>query len=100
MKAINKLIKDFGSIEIENMQSSRGNDVPNQFIIRTKMGRLFRSYDSNIAFIPKDENIIYLGKDWNYSVTTSKYRNAFLNMTSNEIKQGIDNKTIIIKKEL
>jgi len=92
MKAITKQLK--ANIKVENMVSNGGNDVPNQFIIRTNNGRMFRSYDSNIAFIPNDESIIYLGKDWDYSRTTSKYRNQFLNMNTEEVKQGIKDKTI------
>jgi len=88
MKAVTKQLK--ANTRVENMVSNSGNSIPNQFIITTSNGRMFRSYDSNIAFIPNDENIIYLGKDWDYSRTTSKYRNQFLNMSSQEIKQGIE----------
>lgn len=92
MRAITKQLK--ATIIVENMVSNAGNDVPNQFIIITDYGRMFRSYGSNIVFIPNDEDIIYLGKDYNYSRTTSKYRNQFLNMNLVEIKQGIKDGTI------
>lgn len=87
MKDITKVLK--ANVRVENMTSNSGNDVPNQFIIRTSNGRMFRSYSSNIAFIPNDEDIIYLGEDWDYSRTTSKYRNEFLNMNTQELKTAI-----------
>ena len=55
--------------KVENMKSSKGNDVPNQFIITTGEGVYFQSYKSMIAFIP-NEGKTQLGKDWNYSKTT------------------------------
>ena len=78
MKTINKQLKL--GISIQSMVSSNGNAVPNQFIIYSAHGRMFRSYQSNIAFIPHDEpGTIYLGEDWDYSRTTMKYLNQFLN---------------------
>ena len=94
MKAITKQLKS--NTRTSNMTSNNGNDVPNQFIIHTENGRMFRSYSSNIAFIPNDEDVIYLGEDWDYSVTTSKYRNQFLGMNKKEIEKGIKDKTIKI----
>lgn len=78
MKSINKHLKlKFG---LKSMVSSNGNSVPNQFIITTEHGTLFRSYQSNIAFKPNDEpGKVYLGPDWDCSRTTMKYLNWFLN---------------------
>lgn len=90
---INKILEL--NLRIEYMETKAGIS-PKQLIIKTKYGKLFRSYDSNIAFLPKDENIIYLGKDWDYSKTTSVYRNKFLNKTTKELEQMIKNKTAII----
>lgn len=76
------------------MTSSRGNDAPNQFIIRTKDGTYFQSYNSIIAFIPNDSTQPTLLDEnrWNYSNTTSKYRNSFLDEgiaeTRRKIKDG------------
>ena len=78
MKDITKQLKS--QLSITSMVSSTGNPVPNQFIIYTANGRMFRSYDSNIAFCPNDEpGMVYLGADWDYSRTTMKYLNGFLN---------------------
>lgn len=41
MKNINKILKEIRRISVENMQSNSGNDIPNQFIIRTPNGTIF-----------------------------------------------------------
>jgi len=98
MKAITRALK--ANMRVENMTSSRGNDVPNQFIIYTNYGVMFRSYNSNIAFKPYDENIIYLGSDWDYSKTTGKYRNEFLGYGVAELRTRIADGRAIIKEDL
>lgn len=63
--------------------------VKNQFVIEADEGTFFQSYDSTIAFVD-NERKIYLDKEyWNYSVTTSKYRNKFLGLTTAETKKMI-----------
>ena len=81
-------------IKVRNMTSSRGNEVPNQFIIEDDNFIYFQSYDSII--IKKDKRTREITLDeryWDYSVTTGKYRNLFLNETKKEterkIKEGI-----------
>ena len=75
------------------MISSNGNSVPNQFIISiNSIGTYFQSYSSIIAC--KTPKGIVLDKNyWDYSVTTGKYRNQFLNETKKEteakIKSGV-----------
>lgn len=55
----------------------------NQFIIYTDKGEYFQSYNSIIAF--KSKNNIQLDERyWDYSKTTGKYRNSFLNEGINE----------------
>ena len=68
--------------------------VKNQFEIITQDGKFFQSYDSVIAFIPNDGSKIKLdSKYWDYSITTSKYRNQFLGenkkATEDKIKLGL-----------
>ncbi len=58
----------------------------NQFSIETSKGEVFQSYESICMFIPLDEDIIYLGADWDYSTTTNKYRMKFRNYSSKELK--------------
>lgn len=67
------------TIKVENMQSNKGNLVPNQFIIDTKTACYFQSYKSIICKVSKTKGKIYLDKNfWDYSRTTSKYLYSFL----------------------
>ena len=75
--------------QVENLQSSNGNDVPNQFRIITKDGAFFKSYSTIIAAKLNDGSILLDAKKWNYSRTTSKYRNDFLGMTTKETEKLI-----------
>lgn len=81
-------------MKVENMVSSRGNYVPNQFIITNDEGReIFQSYETIIAI--KDNGKIILDSDaLDYSRTTSKYLYLFLGMNRKEI---IKDKNIIYK---
>ena len=65
-------------IKVKQMTSSRsGNHVANQFIIYTAEGKYFQSYDSVI--VANNSGKITLDNNtWDYSRTTSKYRNEFL----------------------
>ena len=65
----------------------------NQFIINDHENITFQSYDSIIVSIPANQSGKYptlLDKTyWNYSKTTSKYRNKFLNETTKETQAKI-----------
>ena len=68
---------------IENIISNNGNAVPNQFVIYEDNGDItFQSYDSIICQIREGalgyDKVVVFGSDWDYSTTTSKYRNKFL----------------------
>ena len=76
-------------MKVSNMQSNSGNKIANQFEILTDTARFFQSYNSIIAKIDYDNNITLDSHYWDYSKTTSKYRNMFLNMTTNDIKKDI-----------
>jgi hypothetical protein len=65
------------NIRVRQMVSSKGNSIANQFIITTASKQIFQSYDS-IIVVKHDNGVVELGEDWNYSRTTSKYRNMFL----------------------
>jgi len=76
-------------MKVKNMTSAKGNKIANQFIIDDNNGNtFFQSYNSIICKVNFDE--IVLDKTyWNYSVTTSKYLNKFLCMTTKEVKEKI-----------
>jgi hypothetical protein len=77
-------------MRVQNMTSSRGNSVPNQFIVYTDNGdKIFQSYDSVIAIIPSSGKI-QLGRDWAYSNTTGKYRNQFLGENKKDTQFKLD----------
>jgi len=78
---------------IENMKNSNGKRQKNQFLIQTKEGLFFKSYNAIIAFKPLFGPIILDREKWDFSNTTGIYRNIFLRETKKEtekkIKQGI-----------
>ena len=80
-------------MKVSNMLSSRGNKVANQFIITDGNKETFQSYDTVIAVIDRDANPTTTTLDenaWNYSVTTSKYRNKFLDCSTRECVKRIE----------
>ena len=86
-------------IKAKNIISDKGNPITNQIIItdEKKETETFQSYDSIIAVKgwTKDgkRKVTLDNYYWNYSRTTSKYRNAFLgentDRTRQKIKEGI-----------
>jgi len=88
-------MKTIRKMNVKNIESPKGNKVPNQFIICADNGRYFQSYDSIICFAPYDwDKPILLDRTyWDYSKTTGKYRNQFLEEdkkeTERKIKEGI-----------
>lgn len=76
---------------VTNMTSpASGSPVANQFIIDTPTCRVFQSYSTIIAAIDYDDSQVYLDEQaWNYSVTTSKYRNRFLGTDTKTTKARI-----------
>ena len=74
---------------IPSVKNMKG--IPNQFEIYGKDYTLFQSYNSPIALIQNGKTYIF--KNWNYSTTTGKYRNQFLNETKKEtlakLKSGV-----------
>jgi hypothetical protein len=84
-------------MQVKNMTSLKSyNNIPNQFIIYDDNKTYFQSYKSIIVKIERleDKVVTYLDPVYyNYSRTTSKYRNAFLGESTKEIelkiKQGV-----------
>jgi len=98
MQTLNLTLEDMPSrdkklsniVKVENFKSSKsGLPIANQFRITLQNGiEVFQSYNSIICV--KANNEIYLDYDrWNYSRTTSRYRNQFLNETTVETVKKI-----------
>ena len=80
-------------IKVHQMTSPRtGNPIANQFEIYTDKGVYFQSYRSIIAFKPHNGKTQLDEFYWDYSRTTSKYRNEFLNEGIQETREKIKNK--------
>ena len=83
-------------MKVSNLESSRGNTVPNQFEIRTDEGVFFQSYNSMICFVPRVGKTLLDETYWNYSKTTSKYRSIFLGEPTFETKKRIEDGTYLL----
>ena len=92
-------------MKVANMTSVKtGKAVANQFVITDNEHNAvwFQSYTSVIALV--NNGILFLDKNkWDYSVTTAKYRNAFVAAHFNSryasaegIKKGIKEGKIIM----
>ena len=75
--------------QVENMRSSNGNKVANQFIITDSNKMVFQSYGSVIC-VKDGRNVILDSSYWDYSQTTGKYRNQFLGETKADTQKKID----------
>jgi hypothetical protein len=85
-----------GNKMITSMLSTKGNPVPNQFIIKTEDSEYFQSYETIIAQ-KKNDGTIILSPEWNYSRTTSKYRAIFLKESTAETLKKVKNGVYTIK---
>lgn len=63
-------------MKIENMTSTRGNKVVNQFKLYYNNYVAFQSYQTLISVYDVKNDTMYTDKNF-YSTTTSKYRNLF-----------------------
>lgn len=77
-------------VVVENLESSRGRAVPNQFRIVYDDGTsFFQSYKTLILKKTQDGKLYFNKNYWDYSSTTSKYRNIFTGLTTKETKNKI-----------
>jgi hypothetical protein len=72
-----------------NMRTRGRNLTPKQIIIEFDNGSMFKSYDSIIA-IKDNSDTVFLTGAWNYSRTTGKYRNEFLNCGLDDCRRRLD----------
>ena len=85
-----------GIPKVEALTSPRsGEAVKNQVVIRMNNGNIFQSYDSTVAI--KHKGVVYLTKDFDYSVTTSKYLKQFCRFSAKEVKELIKSKSTKFK---
>ena len=98
-------------MKVTNFKNKNGKAIVNQFIItsfepedvETGIGtqtvystvKYFQSYDSIIVKTTDSETYLDT-KYWEYSPTTNKYRNIFLNETSAETKRKIESGEYIL----
>ncbi|NCA93474.1 hypothetical protein EOM82_09680 [bacterium] len=76
-------------IKVEHMRSKNSNrEIVNQFVIYTGSAVYFQSYKTIIAKIENGKTTLDQDR-WNYSKTTSKYRNIFLGLDTEETKRRI-----------
>lgn len=83
-------------MKVIQFKNNKGVPVKNQFIIYQEVPKgemeTFQSYDSIIAqkvYQGRDCKVALDEKYWNYSKTTSKYRNQFLGETKDETEKKI-----------
>lgn len=87
--------------KVKQMLRPSGSAAPNQFIIECENGVAFQSYDVIVAnkYFSNGKVIVQLDeKYWNYSVSTSRYRNQFLGMNTKEVKEKINSGEIQLVK--
>lgn len=77
---------------VTNIRSAKGNAIANQFTIEHNNVLYFQSYRSIIAKI-ENGKVTLDERYWDYSRTTGKYRNIFLNEhkqdTLDKIESGV-----------
>ena len=82
-------------MNISNLINERGNKATNQFVIKNGNIVAFQSYDSVVCEIRPAgmgfEKVVVLGKDWNYSRTTTKHLGNFLKQNNLEYLAGAKN---------
>jgi len=84
---------------VEAMLGRSGKPVANQYIITMYGKKVFQSYDSIIA-VKYNDGLVILGRNWNYSSTTGKYRNEFLGEGIAVTREKIENGTYTIDESL
>jgi len=91
-------------MKVKTMTTAKGNKARNQFVVResairdgtTVHRKIFISYETIIAVIERvyyqtgDTETVSLDENyWDYSRTTSKYRNIFLNADTAQVKNRV-----------
>lgn len=82
--------------KVKPLLGRTGKPVANQYVIEANNNKynyeIFQSYDSSIVLKNLVTGSVFLDeKYWNYSATTSKYRNQFLGESTKETQAKINN---------
>ena len=84
--------------KVSNFKTRSGATAANQFLISDGKFDIFQSYESIIAKRCKKTGAITLDSFyWDYSVTTGRYRNEFLNEGISDTRMRIDSKEYTLK---
>lgn len=83
------------NVKVRNMQSKNGNDMPNQFVITTKDGEYFQSYQTIICFVDNDRNI-FLDESWDNTNTTNRFRCDYLGINKTQTLKRIASKDFTV----
>jgi hypothetical protein len=87
----NKTLK--GNKMLKHLKVYNINNRPNQFLIVTPNAHYFQSYESLIAMRDNEGKVFLDVNYWDYSTTTGKYRNIFLNENKKLTETKIKNNT-------
>lgn len=79
-------------IKVERLRSPQGNFLKEQFLIFSPIGVYFQSYDTIIAFKPKDpcKKTVLDSEYWDMSDTTRRYREQLLRESTDITQVKID----------
>lgn len=111
---VKEVIEALGSVvSICNMETGKGGRAVNQFEIFYENGVMFKSYDSIIAIkfvdctrphflakFPRFADKTFIGRDYDYSKTTNKYRCQFLGEYINETRAKMKSGEYIYLEDL
>ena len=93
------------SYNVKNLQNDNFRSIANQYVIRTKSGLYFQSYNSVVAKITTKGNL-HLSNFWDYSQTTLRNLYIFLReygfddfCSSKSMRKAIDAKKVKLHKE-
>lgn len=89
-------------MKVRNLINDNGREVANQFIIENNGEISFQSYNSLVCQIRKGglgfNKVVCFGRDWDYSRTTMKHLNNFLEYNGLSFLSGAENIRKAIKK--
>lgn len=82
------LAKKLGAFRcVDSLESRRGGNASNQFVVRFENGEIFQSYRTIIGV--KLDGKVYLTSSYNCSMTTIYYTVQWLNMKISDIRTKI-----------